>query len=151
MTGDIERGAEDLLAAIERQGGTLAAIEGGFIQRQIQESAYHAQQAVDSGAAVVVGVNRFTEGSGHRPGAAADLFRVDPASEAEQVNRLRALRRGRDSDACRRALEAVTTAARGTDNLVLPVIAAVVARATVGEIADALRAVFGLHDDTATI
>jgi methylmalonyl-CoA mutase N-terminal domain/subunit len=151
MTDDIERGAEDLLAAIERQGGTLAAIEGGFIQRQIQEAAYQAQQAVDAGGAVVVGVNRFAEGHTPRLEAATDLFRVDPAIEAEQVNRLRILRRGRDNDTCRRALEAVTTAARGTDNLVPPVIAAVAARATVGEIADALRTVFGLHDETATI
>jgi methylmalonyl-CoA mutase N-terminal domain/subunit len=152
LTDDIERGAEDLLAQIERQGGTLAAIESGFIQRQIQEAAYRAQVAIDSGAAVVVGVNRFTDGDDRTAAAAAaDLFRVDPAIETDQVNRLRALRRGRNADACRRALDAVSATARGSANLVPAVIAAVQARATVGEVADALRSVFGQHDETATI
>ena len=150
LTDDIERGAVDLLAEIERQGGTLAAIESGFIQRQIQESAYRAQVAIDSGTSVVVGINRFTDDDRTLAAASADLFRIDPAIEADQVNRLRALRRGRNTDACGRALDAVSASARGDANLVPAVIGAVEARATVGEIADALRSVFGQHDETAT-
>jgi methylmalonyl-CoA mutase N-terminal domain/subunit len=150
LTDDIERGAVDLLAEIERQGGTLAAIESGFIQRQIQESAYRAQMAIDSGTSVVVGINRFTDDDRTLAAASADLFRIDPAIEADQVNRLRALRRGRNTDACGRALDAVSASARGDANLVPAVIGAVEARATVGEIADALRSVFGQHDETAT-
>jgi methylmalonyl-CoA mutase N-terminal domain/subunit len=151
LTDDIERGAEELLARIERHGGTLAAIESGFIQRQIQDAAYRTQVTVDSGEAVVVGVNRFTDQDDARAAASADLFRVDPAIEIEQVDRLRALRRSRDAAACRRALGEVSAAAGSGANLVPAVIAAVEARATVGEVADALRAVFGQHHETATI
>src|SRR5437899_1930673 len=90
LTDEIERGAEELLARIERAGGTLAAIEAGFIQREIQESAYRAQLAVDSGQTVVVGVNRFKTGSGVRP-----LFAVDPDVERRQIERVRAVRASR--------------------------------------------------------
>ena len=89
LTNDIERGAEALLERIERAGGTLAAIESGLIQREIQESAYRAQQAIDAGDAVVVGVNRFADAS---DGASRllDVFRVDPEVERRQIERLRA-------------------------------------------------------------
>ncbi|MBI1876049.1 MAG: methylmalonyl-CoA mutase, partial [Acidobacteria bacterium] len=88
MTTDIEQGASELLARIDAVGGTLAAIETGFIQRQIQDSAYADQQAVESGEAVVVGVNRFTDDRD----AAIEVLRIDPAIEARQVERLRELR-----------------------------------------------------------
>jgi methylmalonyl-CoA mutase N-terminal domain/subunit len=94
---------------------------------------------VDSGAAVVVGVNRYA--TGEEPGI--DVFRVDPGLERQQVARLGAVRSGRDQTTWRAALDAVAAAARGRDNLVPPIIAAVEARATVGEIADTLRVVFG--------
>jgi methylmalonyl-CoA mutase N-terminal domain/subunit len=147
LTDAIERNAEAILSRIDRLGGTLAAIESGFIQREIQESAYRAQVAVDSGAAVVVGVNRFTEagtsstGNGDQP--ARPLFQIDPEVERRQVERVRDVRSSRAQEPWRQALTAVSSAARDGSNLVPPIIEAVEARATVGEIADAMRAVFG--------
>jgi len=158
LTDDIERGAEELIARIERAGGTLAAIEAGFIQREIQESAYRAQVAIDSGEAVVVGVNRFREDE--PPGAASagdgrdrdsrPLFSVDPEVERTQIERVRAVRAGRDASACSRCLGAVADAAHSGSNLVPPIIGAVEARATVGEIADAMRSAFGEYQETRT-
>jgi methylmalonyl-CoA mutase N-terminal domain/subunit len=150
MTSRIERAASDLLDRIDQIGGTLAAIESGYIQQQIQDAAYRAQQAVDAGDAVVVGVNRFTKGEASpvaqvRPNA--DLFRIDPEVERRQVERVRAVRAGRSEREWRSAVDAVETAARGTTNLVPPIIAAVEKRATLGEIADAMRGVFGEHQD----
>jgi methylmalonyl-CoA mutase N-terminal domain/subunit len=156
LTDDIERGAEELLARIERAGGTLAAIEAGLIQREIQESAYRAQLAIDAGAAKVVGVN-VHQGSGASepdqgsgPPSAA-VFTVEPDLERRQIERVRALRATRRAQACRAALDEVSRAAAGSANLVPPIIAAVEAAATVGEIADAMRAVFGEYEETATI
>jgi methylmalonyl-CoA mutase, N-terminal domain len=139
LTDEIEAGARTLLDRIEASGGTLRAIETGMIQRQIQEAAYAAQQAIDSGAAVVVGVNRFA--TDERP--AMEVFALDPDVERHQVARLQALRAARDQSAWRSALDAVETAARGGDNLVPRIVAAVEAKATVGEIADTMRGVFG--------
>jgi methylmalonyl-CoA mutase N-terminal domain/subunit len=110
-----------------------------LIQREIQESAYRAQQAVDRGETIVVGVNRFADGAG----TPIELLRIDPEVEARQVERVRALRASRDQTAWRRALDAVQAAARDGSNLVPPIVAAVEARATVGEVADILRGVFG--------
>jgi len=150
LTDSIERSAEALLETIAGMGGTLAAIEAGFIQRQIQESAYLAQVAIDAGDAVVVGVNRFEE-SARSTGGDRHLFQVDPEVERTQVARVRAVRATRDDAVWRQALAAVSAAAAGRDNLVPAVIAAVEARATVGEISDAMRAVFGEHKETATL
>jgi methylmalonyl-CoA mutase N-terminal domain/subunit len=159
LTDDIERGAEELIARIERAGGTLAAIETGFIQREIQESAYRAQVAIDSGEAVVVGVNRFEEGEGPEVVSAEDargrdsrpLFSMDAEVERTQIERVREVRASRDASACGRSLTAVSDAARSGSNLVPPIIGAVEARATVGEIADAMRSVFGEYQETRTI
>jgi methylmalonyl-CoA mutase N-terminal domain/subunit len=146
MTTRIEREATALLDQIDRVGGTLAAIESGYIQQQIQDAAYRAQQAIDSGAAIVVGVNAFADDTA----PATDVFRIDPDIERVQVERVRAVRASRSERDCRAALEAVVAAARGTTNLVPPIIAAVEARATLGEIADAMRSVFGEHQDGRT-
>jgi methylmalonyl-CoA mutase, N-terminal domain len=143
LTSRIEEGALALLDRIDRLGGTLKAIEAGDIQRQIQDSAYRAQQDVDSGAQVVVGVNRYVTDA--VPGM--DVFALDPLLEAAQVARVRALRASRDEASWKAALSAVETAARGRDNLVPPIIAALEARATVGEIADTMRAVFGEYKE----
>jgi methylmalonyl-CoA mutase, N-terminal domain len=143
QTNAIEAGVRELLARIDALGGTLAAIETGYIQRQIQESAYQAQVAVDEGTAVVVGVNRYQSEEPSR----VEVFQLDPEIERQQAARVRAVRQARDRSAWRAALDAVGAAARGRDNLVPPVIAAVEAFATVGEVADTLRAVFGEYRD----
>jgi methylmalonyl-CoA mutase N-terminal domain/subunit len=155
MTDDIERGAEALLMKIDQLGGTLAAIEAGFIQREIHESAYRAQIAVDSGATTVVGVNRFTDAPGEGTEAGAGpgetLFALDAGVERRQIERVRAVRAARDGAAAERALDEVGRAARDGENLVPLIVAAVEARATVGEISDALRAAFGVYEETATL
>jgi len=147
LTNDIEAGAEALLARVDRAGGTLTAIETGLIQREIQESAYRAQLAVDAGASIVVGVNRFIDGNG----ASIDTLRIDPDVERRQIERVRTVRAGRSAEAHLSALAGVTDAARDGSNLVPAIIAAVEARATVGEIADAMRVVFGEYAETATV
>jgi methylmalonyl-CoA mutase N-terminal domain/subunit len=148
LTNDIERGAVEILDRIDRAGGTLAAIESGLIQRDVQESAYRAQLAVDSGQATVVGVNRFVVDS---DGSAIETLAIDPAVESRQVERVRALRGGRSAAAAQAALSGVTQAARDGTNLVPAIITAVEAQATVGEIADAMRAVFGEFEETASL
>ena len=139
LTDEIEREARAALERIDAEGGTLAAIERGDIQRQIQESAYRDQQAVDAGERTVVGVNRFDDDGGVN----IDTLRIDPAVETDQRERVARVRASRDPVRHRGALDAVTAAARDGGNLVPPIVAAVEARATVGEIADTLRAVFG--------
>jgi methylmalonyl-CoA mutase N-terminal domain/subunit len=149
LTNEIERGAQDILARIERAGGTLAAIESGLIQREIQESAYRAQLAIDSGEAVVVGVNKFTD-DGSSDGS-IEVFRVDPEVERRQIDRLREVRAGRSEANWKAAIAGLNLAARDGSNLVPPIILAVEAFATLGEISDALRGVFGEFTETATV
>ena len=139
MTDRIEREAAALIDTIDRLGGTIPAIEAGYIQHQVQDAAYRAQRAVDAGDAVVVGVNRYAAGDSAR----VALFQIDPAVEQQQAERVRAVRAGRSEQDWRAALGAVERAAAGADNLVPPIIRAVEARATLGEVADALRRVFG--------
>ena len=142
-TARIEQEATQLLERIDHAGGTLPAIESGLIQREIQDAAYRAQQALERGTDIVVGVNQFNE-----PDAQAlTVFAVDPAVERDQVERVRALRTSRSDGECRSALDAVERTARGGDNLVPVVIEAVEKRATLGEISDALRRVFGEYQD----
>jgi methylmalonyl-CoA mutase N-terminal domain/subunit len=143
-TNDLEAGARAILDRIDVMGGTLAAIENGYVQREIQESAYRAQRAIESGDSVVVGVNRFTTAE---PGG-IEAFTLDPGVERRQIARLREIRAGRSAAAHREALDRVASAARDGSNLVPPIIAAVEADATVGEIADTLRAAFGEHRET---
>ena len=140
-TAAIEAGAEALLDTIGKAGGTLSAVEAGLVQRQIQDAAYEAQRAIDSGTSQVVGVNAFVTDT-H---AAIPLLELDPAVEPSQVARVRALRASRDAAVWREALDAVAASARGGTNLVPAVIAAVEAKATLGEISDTLRGVFGEH------
>ena len=150
LTNDIEAGARALLDRVDTAGGTLAAIEQGIIQRAIQESAYRAQQDVDAGRSTVVGVNAFRDDEGPAPGRTAaqiEVHRIDPEVERRQVERVRALRAARDDASWRASLDAVVHAARSGENLVAPIIRAVEARATVGEISDALRSVFGEHEE----
>jgi methylmalonyl-CoA mutase N-terminal domain/subunit len=128
-----------VLNRIEAAGGTLAAIESGIIQREIQESAFRTQQAIESGESPVVGVTKFQTDEA----AAIPIFRVDSEIESAQRARVAAVRATRDARQWRAAIDAVRDAAGGDANLVPLVIAAVQARATVGEISDAMREVFG--------
>ena len=142
-TNEIEQAAYDLIAEIDRQGGTLAAIESGWIPRQVQDAAYAAQQAIDAGTDVIVGVNRYQT---DEP-ASIELLRIDPEGEARQAAAVQAVRTSRNTSEWRRSIDAVEAAARSGANLVPPVLAAVEARASLGEIADAMRKVFGEHRD----
>ena len=142
-TDEIAEAADALIREIDQSGGTLANIETGRIQRQIQDAAYQAQQNIDRGDQVVVGVNRFQTDEPPK----IELLRIDPAGEAAQIARVRALRTSRDAVAWREAMDDVKTAATGGSNLVPPVLAAIESRATLGEIADALRSVFGEYRD----
>lgn len=144
-TDDIEAAAEALIKTIDDAGGTLASIEAGRIQRHIQDAAYEAQQHIDSGQQIVVGVNRFQTTEPPK----IELLRINPAGEAAQVARVRDVRASRDHAAWQRAMAAVTTAASDATNLMPSVLAAVEARATLGEVADALRHVFGEYRERA--
>jgi methylmalonyl-CoA mutase, N-terminal domain len=139
LTDEIERGARAYIERIDAMGGTLAAIESGFISGEIQNAAYAAQKAVESGEAVVVGVNRFEDADGHPP----KTFRIDPAIEQRQIERVRALRASRAAERVESALAELEAAARGSENLMPRIVKACEARATVGEISDRLRRVFG--------
>jgi methylmalonyl-CoA mutase N-terminal domain/subunit len=139
QTDSLEEGARAILDRIDRAGGTLAAIETGLIQREIHEAAYRAQQAIENGTSVVVGVNRF-ETDERTP---IEIFQIDPEDERRQIERTRSLRSNRDQATCQAALQHITTTARSTENLMPPIIAAVEAHATLGEIAGTLRGVFG--------
>jgi methylmalonyl-CoA mutase N-terminal domain/subunit len=143
LTNRIEQEARALLDRIDAAGGTLSAIEAGIIQREIQESAYRAQQQIDAGTSVVVGINQFATADA----STIDVLQIDPAVERRQVERVQAVRAGRDTAAWQLALDEIKAAAAGGANLVPPVVRAVEARATVGEIADAMRAVFGEHEE----
>jgi len=140
-TERLESEARALLDRIDGLGGTLAAIETGMIQREIQDAAYRAQQAVDSGESVVVGVNKYARDADVQ--RLRNVFQLDPDVERGQVDRVRAVRASRSESAWRDALQRVEAAARGSDNLLPPILAAVEAHATVGEISDAMRRVFG--------
>jgi methylmalonyl-CoA mutase N-terminal domain/subunit len=147
LTNEIERRAQLYLEKIEALGGTLRAIEQGYIQQEIQNAAYDFQQGVDRLENVVVGVNRFqTEGE-----KAVPVLRIDEALEGRQVERLRALRQRRDKSKWESAIRAVEDAARGGQNLMPHIIHAVENYCTVGEISDALRRVFGEYQETVVI
>ena len=140
LTADLEAEARRIIAEIDDLGGAVAAIEGGVYQDRIAASAYRAQLAIESGDAVVVGVNRF-QTEGDEP--TVETMTVPDSVRETQVAKIQALRAGRDADAWAASLDAVEAAARGTDNLMPHVLAAVEARATVGEIAGRLREVWG--------
>jgi methylmalonyl-CoA mutase N-terminal domain/subunit len=142
LTTDLERRAEALIARIDELGGMVAAIEAGFPQREIERRAYEHQRAVEDRRRIVVGVNGMTEGD---DGSGIPLHRLDPANEQAQIARLRAFRARRDDAAARAALGALEAVARGTGNVVAALLPAVKAGATLGEVADTLRGVFGEH------
>jgi methylmalonyl-CoA mutase, N-terminal domain len=145
LTDKIEQGARDYLTRIDAMGGTLKAIEAGFIQGEIQNAAFEYQQAVERGDNIVVGVNRFRMEE-NRPLA---TFRVDPATERAQVERLRQVRASRDAASVSRSLDRLEQAARGTDNLLPLILEAASVYATLGEMSDRLKSVFGEYREAA--
>ena len=144
LTDEVEARAVAYLDKIDEMGGALPAIEGGYIQREIQESAYRYQQAVESKRQIVVGVNEFII----QEEEPADVLRVDPAVGERQVQRLTALRQRRDSARVSALLDRLREAARGTENLMPVILECVEAYATLGEVCGALRDVFGEYQPT---
>ncbi|HEU5452432.1 MAG TPA: methylmalonyl-CoA mutase family protein, partial [Terriglobales bacterium] len=147
LTNQVEEGAQAYLKKIDSLGGTLKAIERGFVQQEIQNAAYQYQQAVDRLEQVVVGVNRF-EQEQEKP---IEILRIDEQLERKQVERVRSLRARRDRGPWEAALKKVEDAARNGDNLLPHIIGAVEAYATVGEISDCLRRVFGEYKEAVVI
>lgn len=146
LTQDLEEEAGAYLEKIRSLGGMLQAIESGYVQREIQEAAYGQQARLESGAEIVVGVNRFESEE-----APIEVLRIDPEVGQRQASRLKTLRKGRDSNQVEAALEKIRQSARGSSNLMPVIIAAVEVYATVGEMADVLRDVFGEHKETIVI
>jgi len=146
LTDEIEEKAQVYLRRIDDMGGMVEAISKGYVQKEIQDAAYTWQRRVESKEQVVVGVNAFKADDPPVP-----AMKLDPALEEQQVSRLRAFRAARNQTGASQAIDAVRQAAKGTDNLMPHVLAAVKARATLGEISDALRDVFGEYRETVVL
>ncbi len=147
LTSEIESKAMEYIERIDQMGGSLKAIEAGFFQREIQESAYRYQKEIEEGRRVVVGVNKYST----EEKAPFQLLKIDLTVEKEQIKRLRKLKKERDSHLVASSLNEVERAARGEQNLIPPILQAVEAYATVGEISDCLRKVFGIYQEPAII
>jgi len=142
LTDELEEKARELIERIDELGGAVSAVEQGFIQGEIEQAAFRWQQEVESGERVIVGVNRFTEGE-EEP---IELYRLDPKAEKRQLERTARVRAERNAEEAERAVAAVRETARGDGNLLVPIREALRARATVGEISNALREEFGTYD-----
>jgi methylmalonyl-CoA mutase, N-terminal domain len=141
LTDEVDSAARQLMARVEEMGGAVAAIERGFQKREIEQAAYTTAQQIEDGSRVVVGVNKHQMPAGEH----YEPLRVDPAIEEEQAKRLAALRADRSADEVERALDALRRAAGGNDNVLYPMRDALRARATVGEVCNALRDVWGVY------
>src|SRR4051795_5610650 len=141
MTDEVESTARDLMARVEELGGAVAAIERGFQKREIEQAAYETAQQIEGGSRVVVGVNKHQVPADER----YEPMRVDPTIEEEQAKRLAALRADRPADDVTRGLDALRRAAEGDDNVLYPMREALRARATVGEVCNALRDIWGVY------
>ena len=141
MTDEVEKGVLELMAKVEDLGGAVAAIEKGFQKSEIEKSAYSVALGIDAGERVVVGLNRYRSASEER----YEPLRVDPAIEADQRERLRALRERRDSAAVEKALDELRQTAAGDGNVLHPMRTALKELATVGEVCGALREVWGVY------
>ena len=147
LTDRLEEEARRYLARIETLGGMLRAIEIGYVQKEIQESAYREQEQVERHAKVVVGLNEYVTAEEMK----IPIFRVDARIDEERQRELQELRRRRDNSAVERTLAELDAAARGDANLLPPILAAVKAYATIGEISHVLRQVFGEHREIITV
>ncbi len=143
LTADLERQALDIFRAIDQMGGMVAAIEQGYPQKEIAESSYRLQQAIDRGEKVIVGVNDFVA-EAEEP---VPTLYIDEAAADRQLAKLERVRRERDQDRVRRALDGLRRAAAGSGNTMKPILEAVRAYATVGEMCDALREVWGEYEE----
>jgi len=147
LTDEMEVAVQGYLDEIDTMGGAIAAIDAGYQQRQIQDSAYRVQREIEAVERIVVGVNKYSDDES----VSAPLQRIDPTLEQEQVGRIEALRAARDEAAWSAALDQLEVVARGTDNIMPAMIDAVKAQATLGEISDRLRAVWGEHRELVTV
>jgi methylmalonyl-CoA mutase N-terminal domain/subunit len=147
LTLDMEGEAREQFDRIDGMGGMVAAIENGYPQREIAEASYRFQQAVEAGEKTIVGVNGFVQ----EDEPPVPILYIDDTAAGIQLARLEELRRTRDDDAVRRSLDALQAAARGTDNTMYPLLDCVRAYATVGEMCDALRDVWGEYQEKAVI
>jgi methylmalonyl-CoA mutase N-terminal domain/subunit len=147
LTNEIEHRVNDYLTKIDAMGGMLCAIEAGWVQREIERSAYEYQQALERSDEVVVGVNKFTLEQ-QQP---VEVLRIDPEIERAQVAWLKQLKAERDNQAVERALQDLQAAARTHENLMPLILGAVEAYATVGEISDCLRQVFGEYQESVSM
>jgi methylmalonyl-CoA mutase N-terminal domain/subunit len=143
LTAEMERETIEIFDTIDRMGGMVAAIEQGYPQQEIAESAYRFQQAVERGEKIIVGVNDFVA----EAEAPVPTLYIDEAAAGRQLDKLERLRRERDNDRVRRALDGLRDAARGSANTMIPLLEAVRAYATVGEMCDALREVWGEYEE----
>jgi methylmalonyl-CoA mutase N-terminal domain/subunit len=140
LTDRLEAEAWDIIRRVDELGGSVAAVEQGFIQGEIQESAYRFQRQVESGERIIVGVNRFQTEEAEVP---AEILRLDPAVRERQIERLRAVRARRDQPRTRALLQRLEQGARGTENTMPLILDCVEGLCTLGEISDALRHAFG--------
>jgi methylmalonyl-CoA mutase N-terminal domain/subunit len=147
LTLDMERGARDYFETIDRMGGMVEAVEQGFPQREIAEASYKFQQAVEARKKIIVGVNDFVQEDEPR----FPILYIDETTAETQLARLEELKRTRDGDAVRRTLDALRAAARGSGNTMYPLLDCVRAYATVGEMCDALREVWGEYEEEPSI
>ncbi len=147
MTDEIEAGAETYLKRIDALGGMMRAIETGYVQREIQQAAFETQRKIESGRQVVVGVNRYQE----QAKSEVPILKIDPEIERQQVERLKAFRMRRDQARVKAALATVESTARSDQNLMPAILDAVKSMATVGEISDVLRRVFGEYRESAVV
>ncbi|MCC6807998.1 MAG: methylmalonyl-CoA mutase family protein [Deltaproteobacteria bacterium] len=146
LTDEIEKRAMAYIDKIDTMGGIVEAIEAGYPQREIAESAYRFQQAVEAKREIIVGINKYTE-TNQAEGAAVPTLKIDHAVEDAQVARCKQVRAGRDKNAHAQAMAKVRAACQGKDNLMYPIVDAVRAGATLGEISNVFREVFGVYRD----
>jgi len=147
LTDQIEAEARAYLERIDAQGGAVEAVESGWIKREIEDSAYKVALGIETGDKPIVGVNRFVNDA-EEP---VDLYSLDPELERNQLKRLADVKANRDSALVEKSLDAIEEAARGTENLLYPMKEALAAYATLGEVSDRLRAVFGEYQPVSTI
>jgi methylmalonyl-CoA mutase N-terminal domain/subunit len=141
LTDEVEAAAWSYIERIDELGGAVTAIEQGFMQEEIERAAYAYAKAIDDGEKIVIGVNKFTD----EVVEPEDVFPIDPALQPAQIARTRSVRAARDQVAVDGALAEVSTAAQGTQNLLVPMRRALKAMATLGEVSDVLRQVFGVY------